>query len=44
MDGLTGSSLFYVIILRQNVMFSFWYFFCKDIGVKQIRKEYKKGV
>ena len=43
MDGLTGSSLFCFIILGQNVMFLFWYFFCKDIGVIQIRKEYKKG-
>lgn len=34
MDGLTGSSLFCFIILRQNVIFSFWYFFCKDISVK----------
>ncbi|KDS72918.1 putative membrane protein [Parabacteroides distasonis str. 3776 D15 iv] len=34
MDGLTGSSLFCFIILRQNVIFLFWYFFCKDISVK----------
>lgn len=43
MDGLTGSPLFYFMILRQNVIFLVWYLFCKDIGVKQIRKEYKKG-
>ena len=34
MDGLTGSFLFCFIILRQNVIFSFWYFFCKDMSVK----------